>query len=373
MISLDSGLLGVAKKGNVRERHKKYGEFVNQLDIIVLSNRGFKPYKLSENVHSYPTNSWHKAWAFWKAIRMGRKLAKGRNYDFITVQDPFLTGLAALFLKKKLGAKLLIGLHADFLNNPSWVKENPIQNRILDFLLKRVLPHADHVRSVSQGIKVKLTNEWGLRDDQVTVIPTPLNIEVFQKTESDPQIVSSLYPGKKVILFVGRLENQKDILTLLDAFKSAQVRDKRLVLVGEGTQEEVLKNKVAGDHIEGVDFVGSKNHKELKNYYTRADILVLCSLNEGLPKVIIEAGLCGTPTIATDIDGSLELIDDGVNGKFMKIGAAEVLANHLELILGDDDLRKRMSQKAQEYAEKRVNTIDSYERIKKLWGNLAAS
>ena len=57
----------------------------------------------------------------------------------------------------------------------------------------------------------------------------------------------------------------------------------------------------------------------------------------------------------------------------MKIGAAEVLANHLELILGDDDLRKRMSQKAQEYAEKRVNTIDSYERIKKLWGNLAAS
>ena len=57
MISTDKGLVGGRPLGDVIERHKKYGELVDRLDIIVVSRPGYKSMALSDKVQTYPTNS----------------------------------------------------------------------------------------------------------------------------------------------------------------------------------------------------------------------------------------------------------------------------------------------------------------------------
>ena len=106
MISLDKGLLGKGQLGDVVERHKKYGEFVEKLDIIVFSKKGFAKYQISDNVTAYPTNSCCKLKYAGDARKIGKKLFGENKYNLIVTQEPFLTGLVGTRLKKQFGNQI---------------------------------------------------------------------------------------------------------------------------------------------------------------------------------------------------------------------------------------------------------------------------
>src|SRR3990167_3192899 len=160
IISIDKGLLGQGQLGDVVERHKKYGEFCDRLDIIVLNKfsspyegeagGGFAEYKISDKVIAYPTNSYSKLKYGCDAYKIGKKLFKENNYDLIITQTPFIDGLVGLKLKKKFKTKLLIHFHGDFWANKNWLKENKI-NYLLLPLSKFVAKRADAIRVMSEG------------------------------------------------------------------------------------------------------------------------------------------------------------------------------------------------------------------------------
>src|SRR3989344_1486410 len=100
IISIDKGLLGQGQLGDVVERHKKYGDFCDRLDIIVLAKKGFSEYKISDKVTAYPTNSYSKLRYGCDAYKIGKKLFQENNYDLIITQTPFIDGLVGLKLKK---------------------------------------------------------------------------------------------------------------------------------------------------------------------------------------------------------------------------------------------------------------------------------
>src|SRR3989338_6129725 len=108
MISIDRGLLGKGQLGDVIERHRRYGEFVERLDIIVFSPKGYENFELSTKVFTYPTGSSTKVQIIFDALRIGKKLCSQTKYDLIIAMDPFFTGLVATRLKKKFGTKFLV-------------------------------------------------------------------------------------------------------------------------------------------------------------------------------------------------------------------------------------------------------------------------
>ena len=373
IISLDKGLLGSGQLGDVVERHREYGRYVENIDIIVLCKRGYESVKISDNVMAHPTNSRWKIGSGRDAYAIGSKLFEKKHYDLIVTQDPFITGFVGARLKRKFRTKLLIHFHGDFFGNLSFIKEN-WKNYFLVFLAKRIIKKADAMRAMSEGIKESLIQS-GILKEKIAVIPTPVDIEKFQR--QDPSLIKSIkkeFGGKKLILFVGRLEKVKDVNTLLAAFKivKAKYHNCALLIIGKGSQESELKSYCLKENLEA-HFLGQKSHQELVNYYYACGALVLTSLSESFGKVLVEANACGKPVISTATTGARDIIQDGYNGYLVPIGDPFALANKIEEMLLNINLARQIGENGKKLAYEKFDGRKNIEKIIAFWKNITNS
>jgi len=119
-----------------------------------------------------------------------------------------------------------------------------------------------------------------------------------------------------IALFAGRLEEVKRVDRIIESLEhlSNKVQVK-LIVAGDGTLRRDLENQVAAKGLKSrVVFLGYVPHNQLSGLYNMADVLLLPSLMEGTPMVVLEALACGTPAIATRVGGIPDLIEDGKNG-----------------------------------------------------------
>ena len=123
--------------------------------------------------------------------------------------------------------------------------------------------------------------------------------------------------GKKVILFLGRLETIKGAHTLIESLNYLPGKDKKLILVGDGkirkTLEALVKAKKEEDR---VIFAGMQTGTAI--FYKMADVTVVPSAREPFGNVNLEAALAGSPLIASKIDGIPEIITDDSFGYLLK-------------------------------------------------------
>lgn len=161
------------------------------------------------------------------------------------------------------------------------------------------------------------------------------------------------------LLYVGRLIREKGLLDLFDAL--ALVPDVRLTVAGsqlptdrDGVEEE-LRVRAGHSELAGrVRFLGMVEKAELERVVAAADVLVLPSYREGVPRSLIEGFATGTPAIATDVRGCRELVEDGVTGFLVPPHDPPALAGALRRAaeLNDDDYRalsRRVAARASEY------------------------
>jgi glycosyltransferase involved in cell wall biosynthesis len=151
--------------------------------------------------------------------------------------------------------------------------------------------------------------------------------------------------GRPVILFVGRLIRQKGLLELVDAAAAVlKERPCRLEILGDGPDEGVARDRVQelgiGAH---VSFLGFRESDELWRAYKTASVFVLPTWSEGFPTVVAEAMAAGLPIITTQIRGMADHLIEGVNALFVPLRAPTALASAIGKLLGDPDLRARMS------------------------------
>ena len=371
IISLDKGLLGQGQLGDVVERHREYGRHVSSIDIIVFSKTGYSPYDISENVHSFPTDSSSRLHYAKDALHVARVLYKEKRYDLIVTQDPFVTAWVGMKLKKKYGSKLLVHFHGDFFDNNSFLKEG-WENYLLLRMAKRSLKKADAFRVMSEGIKIKLLQR-GVEEKKIRVIPTPVQIEKFEKFDSvQIESIKKTYEMKKVILFTGRLETVKDIPTLLAAYEIAkkQFENCVLMLIGNGSEEERLKNMCLEKNLE-VYFLGQMDQDQIIQYYHACEIVVLSSLSESFGKVLVEANACSKPVVATATTGAKEIVEDGINGFLIPIGDYVLLSETMLKLLKNPDMAKKMGEKGKTMAYERFNGKENVEKIVAFWKDLA--
>lgn len=156
--------------------------------------------------------------------------------------------------------------------------------------------------------------------------------------------------GTFSFLYIGRIVKDKGINELCEAFdKLSKTTAARLKLVGpyEDTLDpiSVEAKKIIAEN-PAVEAVGSKQGDELLAYYAAADCFVMPSYREGFPNTVLEAGAMGLPSIVTDINGSREIIKDGVNGIIVKPQDVESLFYAMQLMVQSKADREAMASKA---------------------------
>jgi glycosyltransferase involved in cell wall biosynthesis len=208
--------------------------------------------------------------------------------------------------------------------------------RLMPRLIQWFYPWADGITAVSNGVADDLARTTGINRQLIQVIYNPIvTPELHQKTQT-PLDHPWFAPGQPpVLLGVGRLREQKDFPTLIQAFALARAHYPtiRLMILGEGPERpalEALINQLRLEHaISLPGFVANPYP-----YMARAAAFVLSSKWEGLPGVLIEALYCGTRLIATDCpSGAREVLGDGKYGQLVPVGDVATMAQAIEQAL----------------------------------------
>lgn len=150
-----------------------------------------------------------------------------------------------------------------------------------------------------------------------------------------------------VILFLGRLNYDKGILELAQAFVSLTEQSVDVVLVLVGSEEDFPFSKVqtiCGIHQDRLRRISFTPYPE--RYMAAADIFCLPSHREGFGQVIIESAACGVPTVASSIYGISDAIVDGKTGLLFPVGSVAMLAQYLLKLVENSEVRKSMGEAA---------------------------
>lgn len=154
-----------------------------------------------------------------------------------------------------------------------------------------------------------------------------------------------------VILCVGRFEPVKNHFMLL---KAAQILNARSVsfvlqLAGDGDLREEYETWIHEQGLENVvNFLGYRD--DIPSLTAQADVCVLTSIKEGVPRAIIEAAAAGRPMVATDVAGNHNALIDGTTGFLVPLNDSAALADKIEQLLSDAALRSHVGQEARKYA-----------------------
>lgn len=144
---------------------------------------------------------------------------------------------------------------------------------------------------------------------------------------------------KKVLIHISNFREVKNIPDIVKSFQIIlQSTDARLLLVGEGPEKENIEKLVAELNLEKyVIFTGKRN--DMAELLAISDLMLHLSEKEAFGLVLLEALACGVPSVATNIDGIPEVIEDGVNGFLVPYGDITAAAEKGVQLLQDEDLR----------------------------------
>jgi len=205
-------------------------------------------------------------------------------------------------------------------------------------LESQIFQNASHVVVTTKAICQSIIQDYGIKNQKVTVIPNYVDTDLF-KPELDER-------GPKKICTVGRLTEKKNIFALLDAIKGLDVT---LDVIGTGELLVELEKKVKTEELP-VRFLGRIAHNKLSDLMNQASLFVLPSLVEGHPKVLCEAMACGLPIIGTNVEGTREMIEHKVNG-YLCGTSAEALRSAITQVLANRDLAHEMGRGARAFAQ----------------------
>jgi glycosyltransferase involved in cell wall biosynthesis len=224
-------------------------------------------------------------------------------------------------------------------------------------------PRADAIIANCNGVADDVARLTGLSREHITTIYDPVVTPDLQEKMRVALDHPWFAPGSPpVLLAVGRFTAQKDFPTLLRAFaRVRRMRPARLVILGEGRERTRLEALVRELGVAADVALPGFVINPLP-YMKRAAVLVLSSVYEGLPGVLIEAMACGCPVVSTDCpSGPAEILDRGAYGKLVPVGDDTALAEAILATLEAPPDRNRLRARAALFSED--DKIDQYLQV----------
>jgi glycosyltransferase involved in cell wall biosynthesis len=218
--------------------------------------------------------------------------------------------------------------------NVSWPR------RMLYLALERgVSPATDAYVAVAKGMRdANLAAGLGTAERNF-VVYSGMRLSRFRKAAPPPDV-----PSGPMIACVAALEPRKRHAALLDVFAGHARRHPavQLHLFGKGPEERALKDRARALGLGGrVHFMGYR--PDVARWIAAADLCVLCSEREGLPRVVVQYVAAGKPVVVTHLEGIEEIVEDGVNGCVVGRDDFDGLGRAIDRLLRDPALRRRMA------------------------------
>lgn len=242
----------------------------------------------------------------------------------------------------------------------------PLANKIV----KKTLDMSNRIIAVSRALKLDITKKTGISADKISTIYNGVNTALFRppshRQKSDRfriLYVGSLFKVKRVDRLIRgiRLLNEeyehKDIL--------------KVVIVGDGPEREHLE-KLSQNIRDIVHFEGKQPYYKIPEYMKNSDVLVLPSMSEGFPSVVVEALACGLPVIASNVGGIHEAVIHEKTGYLINnnVQYESVLSKFLAMYLEDYILKRKHSRLAYTHAQKNFSVDVISKKIEYLYRNV---
>lgn len=249
------------------------------------------------------------------------RLSRLESFSLIHAHYALPQGLLGAMLKKLLHLPLVLTLHGSDINLLA-------RSRLTRPVIKFVLGQCDYICTVSSYLREEAI-KLGAEPGRTGVVYGAPKVERLGRRE----------PESGLVLYVGSFERQKGLDVLLEAFREVnrELPHARLEVVGGG------RRKLRAGR--GVSFQGYR--EDLENYYSRAELVVIPSREEGLSLVALEALALGIPIVATKAGGLKELLE----GKAVLVEGEDALAMARAIIrvLKDGGLREKLGVSRREF------------------------
>jgi len=309
--------LGVTKYNLEKDKHlqKKFKALSAGIKPFVLSKgRGFGKKMWGAEFYLIPPGIFYWPAAFFVSFW----LCLSKKIDTVICQGPLVEGLVGTILKKTLHKELIVELHGDW-----GFKKN--LSKIASISLK----NADKIRGVAGYLieKAKKT----VPQKPYYLFPTFTDLDDFLNEEN--------VSFGNYVLFVGRKDRVKGIRYLEEAFSyvKEEFPNFGLILIGEG--------------LPGGKLPLSQVKEKMKNCYC----LVLPSLTEGLPRVVMEAMALAKPVVASRVGGIPDLVKEGETGFLFEAGNSKELAEKLKKLLGNRELAVKLGKNGRELIKEKFS------------------
>jgi len=202
---------------------------------------------------------------------------------------------------------------------------------------------ANHLLCDSSSQRSFLETKGGFKQGSIHLVGpgsiSGVNLDVFNPMAAKKNVENFNF------LFIGRVTRDKGIYDLIEAFKVVHDRcpQARLWVVGPDEESLVMQiRRSESNNIKGIDWFGPTKHPEV--FMASAKILILPSYREGFGTVIIEAAACKTPSIAYQIDGVIDAIEDGYSGILVSKGDITALSLAMIKVINDPLYLERLAE-----------------------------
>ena len=304
-------------------------------------------------------------------------ILKKERIELIHSHQPFGVGLAALLLARRLKVPFVYSFHTLFsryVHHAPFIPQR-LARRLVAAYLTFFCQQADAVIVPSEMVRRLLVLRKVRKP--VHVVPTGVKLELIKEKKkaggqrSEIRKRHRLPENARLLLYTGRLSEEKNVPFLLKAFAVIKAREKDayLVLVGTGPKERELR-RMARDP--AVIFAGLKERAEVLDYCLAADLFVYASTTETQGLVLTEAKACGLPVVCVFGGGIADVVESGIDGYIVPRNQA-VFVGHVLRLLRENGLRHEMALKAEEDAHARFSSTVVAKKIETIYNSLIKS
>ena len=301
-----------------------------------------------------------------RAISQLKHLIKSYNIDLICAHG-YKSAVLSWIVSKSLKLPAIAFSHG-------YTTEN-FKVAVYEWLERRALEHLDGVITVSGAqktrldkFKVKYRKCWVVHN--ATTVK-PLSPEANKKSRENVCREFSIPADHKLAVIAGRLSPEKAHTILLDAVKllGHKLDDTVILFCGDGNCREMLEEKVKTLGLsDRCIFTGFR--RDMETFYQAMDFMILSSLTEGLPLVVLEAMANAKPVLSTAVGGVPEVIEDGVNGYLVQHDDAESLARGIERALSDFPRFENMGKNAYTLVKEKLSFTTHAKKIQNIYSEV---
>ncbi|MEI6514752.1 MAG: glycosyltransferase [bacterium] len=272
------------------------------------------------------------------------------NYYEVIISTPGPMGLNALMASRLLGLRTVGIYHTDF---PKYVK-SLTQDEVLEQLAWRYMQwfygQMEKIYVPSEFYRKQLA-ENGFDPAKLSILPRGVDRDRFNPGKRDEHFWEQYgLNGNLKLLYVGRISKEKNVRTLIEAFRYVRTTTPvvDLVVVGEGPELEALRREIKDENIR---FTGLLMGDDLAKAYASADMFVFPSASDTFGNVVLEAQASGLPAIVSNEGGPAEIIARNGSGLAVNVRTPAPLCAAIRELVWDKDRRMVMSRKALQTAK----------------------